>query len=53
LLWTQGLTLVSYYVGSKIPNLERYIYLILLAGISVGVLPGLIRALMSYKKAKV
>ncbi len=37
LLWTQGLTLLSYYVGSKIPHLERYIYLILLAGVGFGV----------------
>ncbi len=38
LLWTQGLTLVAYYVGSQIPNLEKYIYLILLAGVGFAVL---------------
>ncbi|GIW31941.1 MAG: membrane protein [Meiothermus sp.] len=37
LLWTQGLTLLAYYVGSKIPHLERYVYLILLAGVVFGV----------------
>jgi membrane-associated protein len=37
LLWTQGLTLVAYYVGSKIPHLERYVYLILLAGVGFGI----------------
>jgi membrane-associated protein len=37
LLWTQGLTLAAYYVGSKIPHLERYIYLVLLAGVGFGV----------------
>ncbi len=37
LFWTQGLTLLAYYVGSKIPHLERYIYLILLAGVGFGV----------------
>lgn len=37
LLWTQGLTLLAYYVGSKIPHLERYIYLVLLAGVGFGV----------------
>ncbi|WP_337868720.1 DedA family protein [Meiothermus sp.] len=37
LLWTQGLTLLAYYVGSKIPHLERYVYLILLAGVGFGV----------------
>lgn len=36
LLWTQGLTLLAYYVGSRIPHLERYIYLILLAGVGFG-----------------
>ncbi|WP_027881330.1 DedA family protein [Meiothermus rufus] len=38
LLWTQGLTLVAYYVGSQIPDLEKYIYLILLAGVGFAVL---------------
>lgn len=37
LLWTQGLTLAAYYVGSKIPHLERYVYLILLAGVGFGI----------------
>jgi membrane-associated protein len=38
-LWTQGLTLLSYWVGSKIPHLERYVYLILLSGALVGLVP--------------
>ncbi|RIH86627.1 putative membrane protein [Meiothermus luteus] len=38
LLWTQGLTLLAYYVGSRIPHLERYIYLILMAGVGFAVL---------------
>ncbi|RDI96601.1 DedA family protein [Meiothermus sp. QL-1] len=33
LLWTQGLTLLAYFVGSRIPHLERYVYLVLLAGL--------------------
>lgn len=52
LLWTQGLTLASYYVGSKIPHLERYVYLILLVGISAGAVPAIIRAMRIRKKAK-
>lgn len=47
LLWTQGLTLVAYYVGSKIPHLERYIYLILLAGVGFAVLLAAWRAYRS------
>ncbi|MCL6525571.1 MAG: DedA family protein [Thermaceae bacterium] len=43
LIWTVGLTLFSYWVGSKIPNLEKYVYLILLVGISAGVVPAAIR----------
>lgn len=47
LLWTQGLTLVAYYVGSKIPHLERYVYLILLAGVGFAVLLAAWRAYRS------
>lgn len=43
LVWTVGLTLVSYYVGSKIPNLEKYVYLILLVGILSGIVPAAVR----------
>jgi membrane-associated protein len=41
LLWTQGLTIFSYFVGSRIPHLERYIYIILAIGMSVAILPAL------------
>lgn len=44
LLWTQGLTLLAYYLGSKIPHLERYIYLILLGGVGFAVLLAVWRA---------
>ncbi|MDT7920286.1 MAG: DedA family protein [Meiothermus sp.] len=47
LLWTQGLTLAAYYVGSKIPHLERYVYLILLAGVGFGVVLAAWRAYRS------
>ena len=47
LLWTQGLTLLAYYVGSKIPHLERYIYLILLAGVGFGLVLAAWRAYRS------
>jgi membrane-associated protein len=43
LVWTVGLTLLSYWVGSKIPNLEKYVYLILLVGVSAGAVPAAIR----------
>lgn len=43
LVWTVGLTLLSYWVGSKIPNLEKYVYVILLIGISAGAVPALFR----------
>ncbi|MER3555991.1 MAG: DedA family protein [Meiothermus sp.] len=45
LTWTVGLTLLSYWVGSKIPNLEKYVYIILLIGISAGAVPAAIRFL--------
>ncbi|RIH85740.1 DedA family protein [Calidithermus roseus] len=45
LLWTQGLTLLAYSVGQLIPDLEKYIYLIILAGALFGVLLGLPRLL--------
>jgi len=47
LLWTQGLTLVAYYVGSKIPHLERYVYLILLSGVGFAVVLAVWRAYRS------
>ncbi|MER3442845.1 MAG: DedA family protein [Meiothermus sp.] len=45
LLWTQGLTLLAYCVGRLIPDLEKYVYLVLLAGALFGVLMGLPRLL--------
>jgi membrane-associated protein len=45
LLWTQGLTLLAYSVGQLIPDLEKYIYLIILAGALLGALMGLPRLL--------
>ena len=49
-IWTQGLTIFSYFVGSKIPHLERYIYIILLIGVSAAVLPALVKGLLGRSK---
>jgi membrane-associated protein len=42
-IWTQGLTVFAYFVGSKIPHLERYIYIILLIGMGVAIVPALLK----------
>lgn len=51
LIWTQGLTLIAFYAGSLIPNLERYIYLIILVGMSAGAVPVLWRTLRTKRQA--
>lgn len=40
LLWTQGLTLLAWKVGSLIPQLDRYVLVIVALGMLAGVLPG-------------
>lgn len=40
LLWTQGLTLLAWKVGSLIPNLDRYVLIIVALGVLAGVVPG-------------
>ncbi|MCL5964355.1 MAG: DedA family protein [Deinococcus sp.] len=51
LLWTQGLTLLAYFVGTKIPNLEQYVYLIVAGGaLAALVLGGLSRLIRRLKK---
>lgn len=52
LLWTQGLTLLAYYLGSLVPHLENYVYLILLVGIGGAVLPALARLVLHRLKSR-
>lgn len=41
-LWGAGITTVGYVLGGLIPNLEKYIYLVIGAGILAGVVPSAI-----------
>ena len=49
-IWTQGLTIFAYFVGSRIPHLERYIYVILAIGMSAAILPALVKVLLKRLK---
>jgi membrane-associated protein len=49
-LWGAGITTVGYVLGGLIPNLEKYIYLVIGAGILAGVVPSAIHLLRAGKQ---
>ncbi len=48
-LWGAGITTIGYVLGGLIPNLEKYIYLVIGAGILFGVVPSAIHLLRAGK----
>ncbi len=51
LLWTQGLTLLAYFLGTKIPNLDKFILPIVIVGVMAGVVPMLIKPFLDRRKS--
>ncbi len=49
-LWGAGITTVGYVLGGLIPNLEKYIYLVIGAGILAGVVPSAIHLFRTGKQ---
>jgi membrane-associated protein len=49
-LWGAGITTVGYVLGGLIPNLEKYIYLVIGAGILAGVIPSAIHLFRAGKQ---
>lgn len=48
-LWAIGLTLLGYWLGSAIPNIDRYLIPIVLGIVIVSALPGAIQLLREYR----
>lgn len=49
-VWTLGLTLLGYWLGSSVPNIDRYLLPIIVAIIVVSILPGVLHYFQERKK---
>lgn len=49
-VWTLGLTLLGYWLGNSVPNIDHYLLPIIVAIIVISVLPGVIHYLQERKK---
>ena len=49
-LWGVGVTALGYFLGQLIPDLEKYVYLVLIAGIAVAVIPSAIHLMRAGRK---
>jgi membrane-associated protein len=50
ILWGTGVTSLGYFLGRLIPDLEKYIYLVVIGGILAAVIPSAIHLLRPAKK---
>jgi membrane-associated protein len=50
ILWGTGVTSLGYFLGRLIPDLEKYIYLVVICGILAAVIPSAIHLLRPAKK---
>jgi membrane-associated protein len=50
ILWGAGVTSLGFFLGRLIPDLEKYIYLVVIGGILAAVIPGAIHLLRPAKK---
>jgi membrane-associated protein len=50
ILWGAGVTSLGYFLGQLIPDLEKYIYLVLVGGILVAVVPSVMHLMRAGKK---
>lgn len=51
-LWTIGLTLLGYFLGRAVPNVDRYLLPIIVLIVILSVLPSAITLMKNYKKKK-
>lgn len=50
ILWGSGVTLLGYFLGRLIPDLEKYIYLVVIGGILAAVVPSVLHLIRAGKK---
>jgi membrane-associated protein len=50
ILWGTGVTSLGYFLGQLIPDLEKYIYLVVIGGILVAVVPSVLHLVRAGKK---
>lgn len=50
ILWGSGVTLLGYFLGRLIPDLEKYIYLVVIGGILAAVVPSVLHLVRAGKK---
>jgi membrane-associated protein len=50
ILWGSGVTLLGYFLGRLIPDLEKYIYLVVIGGILAAVVPSVLHLMRAGKK---
>jgi membrane-associated protein len=50
ILWGTGVTSLGYFLGQLIPDLEKYIYLVVIGGILVAVVPSVFHLVRAGKK---
>ncbi len=51
-LWVWGLTLLGYFLGSVIPDVDRYVHVIIVIVVAVSLLPGAIKFVQHRRKAR-
>ncbi len=51
ILWGSGVTLLGYFLGRLIPDLEKYIYLVVIGGILAAVVPSVLHLVRAGKKS--
>jgi membrane-associated protein len=51
-LWVWGLTLLGYFLGRVIPDVERYVHVIIVVVVVVSLLPGAVKFVQQRRKAR-
>jgi membrane-associated protein len=51
-LWVWSMTLLGYFLGRVIPEVERYVYIIIAVVVLLSILPGVLKVLQQRKKAR-
>ena len=51
-LWTFGITLLGYYLGRLIPDVDKYLLSIVLLIIVISVVPSIIHLILEYRSSR-
>lgn len=51
-LWVWGLTLLGYFLGSVIPDVDRYVHVIIVVVVVASLLPGIFKLVQQRRKAR-